>query len=73
MAARQDARVVVFLGAHGGWREVPMMSPVRPSPAPPVQPRSLPWYDRLGRGGSWVGWLASRWPRKPEPFGRRRV
>jgi hypothetical protein len=68
-ARREDARAVVMLVGEEGWREVPLDSVVRPDPAPPRRPRRLPWWDRLGRGGEWLGWLGRRRCRNRSPFG----
>lgn len=72
LAQGRRAQVVMFEVPYE-WRLVPWESALRPAPRPPQAPRRVPWWDRLGRGGYWVGWLASRVGRNRSPFGRRRV
>jgi hypothetical protein len=72
-AGGEQAWVVYSIDRGYTWRRLEASSPVRPDPAPPVGPRRVSVFDRLGRGKArWWARLAAAVGRKPDAFGRRR-
>lgn len=71
LARRGRAQVVTRTAGEPGWVLVDWASVRRADPRLPVGARKVAWWDRLGRGRVWWGWVGSRWGRNRSPFGRR--